>query len=293
MSPAERQGPANYLALSHIWGKSQFTKLTASNFQDLQESISPSDLSQTFHDAIIVARRLGVRYLWIDSLCIVQDSPEDWQIESSMMNLVYKNSLCTLAASEATEPHHGLFKNRDTSSLSPFKIFFTPEDQSKSYYCFYDWWPDVCDTKPLSQRGWVVQERLLSPRTIHFATPVFWECRELIACETYPNGLDRRRMTATEKIWSTIPIAPQHTLKWWNDVVNTFQTGALTRPEDKLVAISGVAKALQPVFQDEYLAGIWRKQLLPGLLWTVDKDVNGEDRDVVRVVPYRGRSSAT
>jgi hypothetical protein len=283
----------NYLALSHIWGKSHFTKLTTSNFQDLQENISPPDLSQTFQDAIIVARRLGVRYLWIVSLCIVQDSPEDWQTESSMMNLVYKNSLCTIAASEATEPHHGLFKTRDTSSLTPFKVLFTPEGRSESYYCFYDWWPDVSEKKPLSKRGWVVQERLLSPRTIHFASPVFWECRELVACETYPNGLDWRRMTTTNKIWSMMQILPQEpedSLEYWNNVVRIFSTCALTRPKDKLVAISGVAKAFQSVFQDEYLAGIWRKQILSGILWTVNKDSGGGDSDTVRALPYRGRS---
>jgi hypothetical protein len=280
----------NYLALSHIWGRSQFTKLTTSNFRGLRERISPSDLSQTFQDAIIVARRLGVRYLWIDSLCIVQDSLADWETESSMMNLVYKNSLCTIAASEATKPHHGLFKNRDTSSLTSFRVLFTLEDLSKSYYCYYDRWQDVGEKKPLSQRGWVVQERLLSPRTIHFVTPVFWECRELIACETYPNGLDWRRMAGTHKIWSTMRIK-QEDLDKWNVVVRNFSVCALTRSEDKLVAISGVAKALQPVFQDEYLAGLWRKQLIAGLLVEVEKNRIGKDMDAVRAFPYRGRSS--
>ena len=206
------------------------------------------------------------------------------------MYLVYKNSLCTIAASEATEPHHGLFKSRDMRSLTPFKVLFTPEDRSKSYCCFYDWWADICETKPLSLRGWVVQERLLSPRTMHFATPVFWECRELIACETYPNGLDRHRMAATDKIWYTMRTNREDSRKW-NNVVDTFSGCALTRLEDKLVAISGVAKALQPIFQDDYLAGLWRKHLLPGLLWTVDKDADGKDRDVVRSSPYRGRTS--
>jgi hypothetical protein len=173
-------------------------------------------------------------------------------------------------------------------------VLFNPEDQPESYCCFYDWWEDVRRNKPLSQRGWVVQERLLSPRTIHFATPVFWECRELIACETYPNGLDSRRMTATDKIWSTMPIASQLSrVAYWNHVVRTFSKGVLTRLEDKLVAISGVAKKLQPLFQDEYLAGLWRKQILPGLLWTVDKDSMGRDREAVRAFPYRGRASAT
>jgi hypothetical protein len=223
MNPEERGVPRKYVALSHIWGKSQFTRLTTSNLQDLQESISPSDLSQTFQDAIIVALRLGVRYLWIDSLCIVQDSPEDWQTESSMMDLVYKNSLCTIAASEATEPHHGLFKNRDTSSLTPFKVLFTPDDRSESYYCFYDWWwPDVCGKKPLNQRGWVVQERLLSPRTIHFATPVFWECRELIACETYPTGLPSHLVGDQQKIWSTMRTSQEESVRRWDDAVDIF-----------------------------------------------------------------------
>jgi hypothetical protein len=172
----------------------------------------------------------------------------------------------------------------------PFQRAFHPGRSIKVLLCFYDWWADVCETKPLSQRGWAVQERLLGLRTIHFATPVFWECRELIACETYPNGLGRHRMAAIDKIWSTMRTNREDSRKW-NNVVDTFSGCALTRSEDKLVAISGVAKALQPIFQDNYLAGLWRKHLLPGLLCTVDKDVDGKDKDVVRSSPYRGRTS--
>ncbi|KAF2810865.1 HET-domain-containing protein, partial [Mytilinidion resinicola] len=292
ISSEQTPRPLNYLALSHVWGKSQFTKLTTLNIQDLQKRISPLDLSRTFLDAITVARRLGVRYLWIDSLCILQDSPEDWRIESSMMHEVYKNSLCVIAASEASEPHQGLFKTRDTLEFTPFKVCFTPEDQPKDYYCLLDWWKDMRKTSPLSKRGWVVQERLLSPRTIHFATPMFWECRELVACEAYPHGLNGPRDRRTNKVWSKLPFSRwKDPLNLWDHTVLTYTKGFLTRPEDKLIAISGIARLFQSLFQDRYIAGLWSKELLRGLLWSVGKHDLGEDKkDTTRAKIYRAPS---
>jgi hypothetical protein len=75
----------------------------------------------------------------------------------------------------------------------------------------------------------------------------------------------------------------------WENIVSVFSDGALTRPEDKLVAISGIARVLQPVLQDYYLAGLWKRQLLRGLMWSVDKDGSGIDGDAVRASPYGGK----
>lgn len=88
----------SYLALSHIWGESTFTRLVSANSEQLKCGIPSSGLSQTFRDAIGLTQRVGVRYLWIDSLCVQRDSFDDWRTESSMMGSVYRNNLFTISA---------------------------------------------------------------------------------------------------------------------------------------------------------------------------------------------------
>lgn len=96
ITPEER-----YATLSHCWGSSPIKKkLIISKIEDMRAGVSVSELPRTFQDAIVVARKLGLRYLWIDSLCIIQDSPGDvdWAHESSLMNDVYGNSSCNISA---------------------------------------------------------------------------------------------------------------------------------------------------------------------------------------------------
>lgn len=87
-----------YMTLSHRWGAASFLKLTLSKLPDLVKGFSIAELPQTFQDAIVVAQRLGCQYLWIDSLCIIQDSTEDWLHEAGLMGEVYANSHCNIAA---------------------------------------------------------------------------------------------------------------------------------------------------------------------------------------------------
>lgn len=98
-----------------------------------------------------------------------------------------------------------------------------------------------------------MQERLLSPRTIHFATPVTCECREARACEVYPIGLMEDQSYISEKVWPSLPVSCENgALQAWEDAVFTYCFGRLTRSEDKLVAISGIAKTFETMSRDEY-----------------------------------------
>jgi hypothetical protein len=124
ITTTEEQTPVDYLTLSHRWGTSRFATLKKSNVSDLERRILAKGLSQTFRDAIRVCHRLCVRYRWIDSLCIIQDCPDDWRREASMMAKVYQNSLCTLAASEAKTSRQGLFRQRDTTLFTPLRILY-------------------------------------------------------------------------------------------------------------------------------------------------------------------------
>ncbi|KAF2814568.1 uncharacterized protein BDZ99DRAFT_379437, partial [Mytilinidion resinicola] len=140
------------------------------NQTQLAKGINLMELPQTFQDAVFVTRRLGYRFLYIDSICIMQDSATDWEREASNMNQVYQNYIFNIAASESDTPSHGLFRQKDRSIGTPFRVKFRTSLVEDDYYCFYDLWDGFAKEAPLNARGWVFQERMLSPRTIYFAT---------------------------------------------------------------------------------------------------------------------------
>ena len=113
---------ASYLTLSHCWGGLEQTTLTLDKGVTYQERIAISTLFTTVQDAIQVTRRLGVRYLWVDSLCKVQDSRPDWERKSALMDLFYSNSFCTIAAVPAEDDRSGCFTDRNPQEIVPRSI---------------------------------------------------------------------------------------------------------------------------------------------------------------------------
>jgi hypothetical protein len=99
---------AVYMTLSHCWGGLQITRLTADSYKDFRSGINLDTLPKTFQDAVCLTRNLGVRYLWIDSLCIVQDSEEDWRLQAAEMGSIYRHSWCNIAATGAKDGRDGL-----------------------------------------------------------------------------------------------------------------------------------------------------------------------------------------
>jgi hypothetical protein len=160
----------------------------------MQTSIAISTLPKTFQDAIELSRQLGVRYLWIDSLCIIQegDKHEDWTRESSMMGSVYQNGYCNIAATAASDGTAGCFRPRDPLLAQPCIVEF--EKGLKKFGLkkgVYDLipqrlWEEGLSEAPLLKRAWVVQERVLARRVLHFArNQLFWECKELVSSTPY------------------------------------------------------------------------------------------------------------
>lgn len=151
-----------------------------------------SELPKTFQDAIVVVRRLQIKYLWIDSLCILQDSPEDWKHESAQMHHVYGNAYVTLAADDSRDSSEGLFRVRPPFFVTPTIVTASwKEALSKEFVVIpRRFWSESVAESPLNQRAWVLQERYLSPRIIHFGeSQILWECRSLDCCETFPHGI--------------------------------------------------------------------------------------------------------
>ena len=154
--------------------------------------IPSKELPQTFQDAITVTRRLQIRYLWIDSLCILQDSPEDWTHESVQMHHVYGNAYVTLAADDSRDSSQGLFRGRLPSLATPTIVVTAwKEALAKRFIVIHRrFWSESVAESPLNRRAWVLQERYLSPRIIHFGeTQILWECKSRDCCETFPDGI--------------------------------------------------------------------------------------------------------
>jgi hypothetical protein len=174
--------PYRYVALSHCWGADpkKIPKTFRVTLSQQQERIIK--LTKTFEDAIEVTRQIGVRYLWIDSLCIIQDDVTDFERECSKMGLTYARAYCVLSALDAEDGNGGLFIPR---------IYSTSLTSST----LLEKWESMLNG-PLSTRGWAFQEQQLSPRIIHFSrSRILWECRGCIAYEDSPTQMYRRLLS--------------------------------------------------------------------------------------------------
>lgn len=166
-----------WATLSHCWGKTVTIKLTSHTFEERLRGIPMADMPRNFRDAIVVTRILGIRYLWIDSLCIIQDSSEDWLQESAKMGEIYKNCLITIAATNAHESAAGFLSNRSAEVACHLRM---DRDLTIPVYVRpkIEWYGSAEIVGPLSRRGWVLQERLLPLRILHFGgQQIMWQCR--------------------------------------------------------------------------------------------------------------------
>lgn len=249
-----------YAALSHCWGRSPRFKTTKQSVRSLKRGIDPDLLPRTFQDAIELTRKLRIDYLWIDALCILQDSEEDWQAESTLMGYYYRNAHLTISALDAPDGSRG-FLHTDRTTLSA-RI-----DDTESWREAGLSWGDTFRQSPLSRRGWVLQERLLSRRILHFAKDeLLWECMECSArertaeCSKGDNG---KRVIGPRQIddGTTIQIAR------WYDVICQYSGLDLTFDHDVLAAIEGVSSTFMEATGLHYAAGLWQEHLPYGLLW--------------------------
>ncbi|RSL37837.1 hypothetical protein CEP53_015447, partial [Fusarium sp. AF-6] len=182
-----------YMTLSHCWGLVDCLKLTTDNYAQMLIGMPSSLLPQLYQDAFYVTRNLGGRYLWIDSLCIIQAGDElaDWRHEVALMSHVYSNSFCNISAADAPDAHHSMFCCRNPDSLCPEIVDLVVNGQVTPYLISHtQFWEIEVSRALINTRAWVLQERLLSCRTLHFGKrQLLWECRRKDAAEVYPDGL--------------------------------------------------------------------------------------------------------
>ena len=308
LNPGREGTKVQYATLCHCWGDANVLKLTAKSLNHLLEGIAISELAQTFQDAIFTAESLGIHYIWIDSLCILQDSRQDWQREACLMSDVYLYSTLNIAASCAADCEAGCFPDRSNSTVEPCTVQSAWVDCHNYRYRLHCtiFWEDAFRDMPLMKRGWVVQELLLAPRVLYLCgTQLFWECYEARACETYPAGLPPDLLpsfTAREAVGGLIskPGCRSDGVEgelgsnskndlWtlWKGIVEVYSAKKLTFTTDKLVAISGIVRLMEQIFDDQYCAGLWRKNLAMQLFWA---SACPEQQLCPRPKPYRAPS---
>jgi hypothetical protein len=264
-------GSGKYVALSHRWGSpEQHAKFCTykSNIGDLKRGIKVKRLPKTFQDAIRITRGLHLQRLWIDSLCIVQDDQDDWEAESKLMGRVFSSAYCTIAASCASGSSDGFLKPRPPRRCV---VIQRPGRGGAYAVCetIDDFHNDV-DLGELNQRGWVLQERALSRRTIYFTKKQsYWECGEGVRCETMTKMKNRKASFLGD---ANFPNAAEKYVKGmrielFQDLYERYSRLALTFPSDRPIAIKGLETRLLDTFGTTGGYGIFDIYLHRCLLW--------------------------
>ncbi|OJD31795.1 heterokaryon incompatibility [Diplodia corticola] len=271
-----------YVALSYCWGESQppFTTKADSLPNHLQ-GIALKNLPKTICDAVLVTRALGLRYLWVDSLCIIQDDTEDWERECAQMKSIYSEAYLTISALAGDTCHSG-FADRALSEPETslqFKSSLRPSmwgqfylklphpagiDERSVFSSCMDPWDFPTSRVALTTRGWPLQEWLLSPRKLVFRDDmVYFQTGTHREAE---NGFITLEESLNE--WANSLKNAETATQRWYELMEEYSQRELTYKQDRLSAISGLARDVSERLTLEYIAGLWASDLQKGLLWT-------------------------
>ncbi|CAP70491.1 uncharacterized protein PODANS_3_5620 [Podospora anserina S mat+] len=201
---------ARYATHSHYWGDLRVLALTTDTFDSFRQQAPPEALSKTYRHAIEITHYFGIEYLWVDSLCIFQDSTSDWTRESALMAEVFERSPRWRCQTMSSDGRHLL-------NICRVEKFGQHRWHIRN---------------KLAGTAWVVQERYLSSRTLHFTNDgVYWECDQGPASEV--------------------------------------SQASLSFDKDRLIAISGLAKHIVSTTNDQFLAGLWKENFIKDVFWSL------------------------
>jgi len=256
----------------------------AENIENHRTGIEVSALPQTIQDAASYTRRLGVKYLWIDSLCIVQDSVDDKRQEIAKMASIYQNAFVTIAATNASRCVDGFLSKRRRLSYETFvgDLPWSCLDGRLGKVSLHRQFSRKPREEPLDGRAWALQEFLLSPRVLSFSSQqLVWECQTVRYTDggnpesqgVFEMGKIRTEPSMLSPLTAAMVSKSPHSIsahEVWGDVVKDFTRREMTEEGDKLLAISGIAQQLHLMTGDEYLAGLWKASLMSELMWSHD-----------------------
>ena len=297
---------ADYIALSYCRRSPETLTTTKGTISSRLQGIIWDDIPKTFQDAILFTEHLGIDYIWIDALCIIQDDQQDWQAETAKMNTVYQNALLTLSATSSPHVAHGIFgdlKRNKTFKLK-FPGVYARRSCSRTQWHLFSRWEysgfinknpteevkaQISSLYPSVSRGWIFQERLLSKRILHCAQDeMIWDCRESIQGESSPTTQSHVSRPGANPFsqFKTLDMRSERfrnkfaVITLWVELVGPYTLGRFTKDSDRLVALSGVAKCFQPAELGGYVAGMWSNFLHVQLGWSSWADNPRESRRI-------------
>ena len=270
--------PCDYASLSYCWGAPQEQMLTSSNKTKYEDGMDIKALPQTIQDAIRVTRKLGLKYLWVDSLCIIQDDEDDKEAQVRQMDAIFNQSTVTIRVAGASRADAGFLQRKAETSTGRHRLpFFCPNGEIGEM--LLERWTTSTDydpaAEPANQRAWILQETLLPQRILTFPSaphPLQWHCRERRACR----GGQPLDLVGTSGDFNVSGLTALMLIPWrpppdawqlWTQVLQTYTARRLSNPEDKLRAMATVAELFRRAWGGGYLAGLWERYLVPGLLW--------------------------
>ena len=273
---------ADYTALSYCWGSADILLTTTANLPERSHRLRWKHLPMVFRDAIVLTRALGIKYIWIDAICIVQDDAADMSRQLAQMAEIYHDALLVISADSASNADDRLFKERPrsfylrTESLNQKRRASEVLVREDIDHDFLGGASTVGGDWPLARRGWTLQERFLATRIIHFsAAEVVWECSERVRCEC--KYMDQRGRNQKALSWASLRSRYVHSLdpstpgdqtpECWCYIVREYSGRLCSRDYDRLPAISGLARSFGKAGIGQYRAGVWTKHVLRMVSW--------------------------
>lgn len=260
-----------YSALSYRWGDpTELTLTKTTNIEQHKRGILREELPQTIQDGMNISLRLGLRYIWVDCLCIIQDDPSDWEAEAFKMGVYYGQAHLTIAASSSKDACSGFSVPR-TKYPDTHTLAMEGDDEGVVYILDAQRSPELDHSRGnigmLGERAWAFQENVLSKRVAHFTEAgVIWECNESVLFE---DGWPLKTFHGVKSHMRT----PGSFTDRWGEIVNSYSERKLTFVRDKLPALSGIAAAMHHRSRTaapegyRYVAGLWEETLPRDLLW--------------------------
>jgi hypothetical protein len=307
-----------YVALSYCWGVGKTLPkfcTRSSNIQIHQSGIEINSLPVALQDAVSLTRELGYSYIWIDSLCIVQDDVDEWAREAARMCDIYSGAAMTIVGSRSHSVYSSLFGHHSYSDYNLVKykdrVLRVTEDAQHNHGGHPMFPMDkIRDIDPVFTRAWTMQETALSNRAIYLSSDEMrWECNTDSRCQCAQASIDKSLKHDAEewkkgraidyKIWRLddyFPDSIQQVYSGWDNLVRSYTSRALTHEADRLAALSGLAARFQDSIrrkfnnQEMYLAGLWKGALPQQLLWTVSQSWKRMDADKAHEQPKRWRA---
>lgn len=313
----EEIGRVPFAALTYCWGGEQPMKCLGSNIVSYGTAIPFEEQTPTIKDAAKVCQGIGLQYLWIDALCIVQDDSNDKSAEIAKMTSIYGSATVTIAAARSPSATEGFLGERLSGPREGANVSyrcFDGELGSITLVRFHDGFESV---EPIDERGWTLQERLLSSRIIEFGSrQTRWICPETrdsegFSLEGFTDGWKRDVNFSSKRKTEALDLENIRTAKstidfygiprnsqfkeyldamqHWEKICETFTERALTLSSDRALAISGIAQIFAELSGDQYIAGLWKSCFHSGLLWKIEHSLLSP-KDIPQPTIYQGPS---